>query len=432
MLRRMRARLGQALWSALHPRMRHALATAHMGTQGTRARSHAHGKRHGRLTVHVLVTMLAVLAVSFAARYPNSSSASSSITVPGFALSGVTGTTQSRALAYFRPGASNHTQESVAILTARADTSSVRAAGGVSPTSAFSSGVAAAAAVSGEQGAGLKPLADIVDPRIPFVSYETQAGDSVSLVASKYGISLGTLLDNNPTVGDRDLIQKGQILVVPRKDGILYKVGYGETVDSIVKQFDNITTDTVIDYKPNAIENPKQLEQGKYLLLVGATKKPPPPPPPVKPTAPSGGSSSGSGSPRPTAGGRFAAFPLAGWHGVSDEFGTSRGGGRIHEGIDLDLYGRHHSSVFSVCNGTVIKTEYLTYSYGYHVVVDCGDGWTTLYAHFDSIAVSPGQRVSAGATLGVSGLTGYTTGEHLHFEIRLNGAPVNPADYIAF
>jgi murein DD-endopeptidase MepM/ murein hydrolase activator NlpD len=375
--------------------------------------------------------MLAALSVSFAAQYPNSSRATSSVTVPSFALSGLTGSVQPRGYAYFRPGASNLTQSSVAILTARSDSSSVRAAGGVSPTSAFSSGVASAAAVSGEQGAGLKPLADIVDPRIPFVSYETQAGDSVSLVAQKYGISLGTLLDNNATVGNKDLIQKGQILVVPRKDGILYKVGYGDTLDSIVKQFDNISTSTVLDYKPNAIENPKQLEQGKYLLLPGATKKPPPPPPPTRPAS-GGGSISGSGAPRATAGGRFSAFPLAGWLGVSDEFGTSRGGGRIHEGIDLDLHGRHHSSVFSVCNGTVIKTEYLTYSYGYHVVVDCGDGWTTLYAHFDQINVSPGQKVAAGAPLGVSGLTGFTTGEHLHFEIRLNGAPVNPADYIGF
>ena len=403
-----------------------------MATQAFRARSHAHGQRHGRITVHILVMMLAVLAVPFAARYPSSSSAASSISVPGFALSGLTGSAQLRTNAYLRPGASNQTRQSVAILVARADTSSIRAAGGVSPTSAFSSGVAAAAAVSGEQGAGVKPLADIVDPRIPFVSYETQAGDSVSLVAQKYGITLGTLLDNNPTVGDKDLIQKGQIIVVPRKDGILYKVGFGDTVDSIVQQFDTISTSTVIDYKPNAIENPKQLEQGKYLLLPGATKKPPPPPPPTKPASTGGGAISGSGAPRATSGGRFSAFPLAGWQGVSDAFGTNRGGGRIHEGIDLDLYGRPHSTVFSVCAGTVIKTEYLTYSYGYHVIVDCKDGWTTLYAHFDQISVSPGQRVAAGAPLGVSGLTGFTTGEHLHFEIRLNGAPVNPADYIGF
>jgi murein DD-endopeptidase MepM/ murein hydrolase activator NlpD len=117
---------------------------------------------------------------------------------------------------------------------------------------------------------------------------------------------------------------------------------------------------------------------------------------------------------------------------VSDPCGVSRGGGTIHTGIDLDLYGYHYSNIFAACTGTVIRTEYLTYSYGYHIVIDCGDGWSTLYAHLSQILVSPGQRVSAGEVIGVSGVTGYTTGEHLHFEIRIDGAPVNPAAYLDF
>jgi murein DD-endopeptidase MepM/ murein hydrolase activator NlpD len=402
-----------------------------MGTEGTRARSHAHGKRHGRITVHLLVVLLAVLAVTFAARYPNASSASSAVALPSFTFSGVTGTGLARISTYFRPGASYQTRDSVSALTAVSDVASVRAAGGVSPMSSFSSGVSAATASSGEAGAGLKPLADIVDPKQPFVLYVAQPGDSVSLVAQKYGISLRTLLDNNPTVQDRNLIQKGQQLVVPRKDGILYKVGFGETVDSIVKQYDNITSDTVLDYKPNNISDPKNLESGKYLLLPGATVKPPPPPPPAPPARPSGPISGNGGAPLPGGSGRFG-YPLATWHGVSDPFGSNRGAGTYHTGIDLDLYGLHHSNIFSACDGVVQKTEYLTYSYGYHVIVDCGDGWSTLYAHMDQINVSPGQRVNKGTILGISGLTGFTTGEHLHFEIRFEGAPVNPADYLGF
>jgi murein DD-endopeptidase MepM/ murein hydrolase activator NlpD len=117
---------------------------------------------------------------------------------------------------------------------------------------------------------------------------------------------------------------------------------------------------------------------------------------------------------------------------VSDPFGSDRGGGRIHEGIDLDLYGRPPQNIFAACDGVVSRVEYLTYSYGYHVIVDCGDGFSTLYAHMSEIYVSPGQRVSAGTVLGLSGLTGYTTGHHLHFEIRYFGAPVNPASYLPF
>jgi murein DD-endopeptidase MepM/ murein hydrolase activator NlpD len=181
-----------------------------------------------------------------------------------------------------------------------------------------------------------------------------------------------------------------------------------------------------MDYKPNSCQRPNVVEAGRFLLLPGATVKPPPPPPP-----PSSGGNSGNGgsTPLPGGSGRFT-YPLAGWHGVSDPFGSGRGAGRIHEGIDLDLYGRPPVNIFSACDGVVSRVEYLTYSYGYYVTVDCGDGWSTLYAHMSQIDVSPGQRVSGGTILGLSGLTGYTTGHHLHFEIRYFGGPVNPAIYL--
>jgi murein DD-endopeptidase MepM/ murein hydrolase activator NlpD len=404
-----------------------------MGTQGTRARSTAHGKRNGRITVHILIVMLAVLAVAFAARFPDSSNASSSLVVPNFSFSGLAGNTQTNSVALFRPPSTNQTNESSALLATRADASSVRAAGGVSPTSSFSSGVAAAAANSGEQGAGVKPLAEIVDPHQPFILYTAEPGDSAGLIAQKFGIALSTLLMNNPEVPASAVIQNGQQLIVPRKDGILYKVKAADTVATIVSQYDNITADAVTGYRPNAIADPNALKQGDFLLLIGATIKPPPPPPPPPPprTPPSSGSGGSGGAPAAGSNGIFH-YPLATWHGVSDPFGVDVELNRWHTGIDLDLWGLHHSSIFSACDGTVTTVEYLTYSYGYHVIVDCGGGYSTLYAHMSEIDVSVGQRVSAGTQVGVSGLTGYTTGEHLHFEIRVNGSPVNPQNYLDF
>lgn len=407
-----------------------------MGTEGTRARSHAHGKRHGRITVHLLVIALAVLAVTFAARYPTTSGASIRTSPPSFAFSGLSGDSNPLQATYFHPGSSNATRDSVLEIAVRADVASVRATSGVSPTSSFSAGVSAAAATSGEQGAGIAPLADIVDPKQPYAIYVVQPGDSVSRIAQRYGVKLETVLDNNPTIDEDGLIQLGQEVVVPRKDGIMHKVSHGETVDAIVAQYDNITSAQVIDYKPNNVTDANTLETGRSLLLVGATRKPPPPPPPPPPPVSSGNSGGGGGgggssAPLPGGSGRFG-FPLADWHGVSDPFGTGRGAGRIHEGIDLDLYGRPPVNIFSACSGVVSRVEYLTYSYGYHVIVDCGDGWTTLYAHMSQIYVSPGERVSQGTVLGLSGLTGYTTGHHLHFEIRHFGGPVNPANYLGF
>jgi murein DD-endopeptidase MepM/ murein hydrolase activator NlpD len=332
------------------------------------------------------------------------------------------------------PGANLQTRDSVALLVRPPDVSSVRVAGAISPASSFSAGVAAAAASSGEAGAGVRPLADIIDPTKPFLIYVTQPGDSASAIAAKHGISLSTFLDNNPTADDVLLV--GQEVIVPRRDGILYKVAYGDTVDSIVGQYDNVTSAAVIDYRPNNLASGNGIAAGDYLLLPGATRKPPPPPPPQPAPAPrpttGGGSSGGGSSTTPPPSGGIFGYPLAAWRAVSDPFGTGRGGGSIHEGIDLDLYGMSGSPIFAACSGVVTRTEYLTYSYGYHIVIDCGGGFTTLYAHLGAIHVSPGQRVGLGSQIGISGLTGYTTGEHLHFEIRLNGAPLNPAYYLGF
>ena len=415
-----------------------------MGIEGKRARSTAHGKRHGRITVHILIVALAVAAVSFAARFPRTSSASTvGLSVPAFSLSGLTGTVDSTTANYFATSNANATHDSVAVLTAPSDVATLRTAGAVSPTASFSGSVTAAAAVSGQEGAGVTPLADFVDPQQPFILYTTQPGDSVSAVSAKFGIAQSTLLMNNPEVSDQNLIHNGQQLIIPRKDGILYKIKPGDTVATIVAQYDNVTADTVVGYKPNAIGDPNALPQGVMLLLPGATVKPPPPPPPPPPPiaatpapASSGGSTGGGGggsggSPYPGANGRFH-YPLAHWQGVSDPFGVDPAMNRFHTGIDLDLYSYPHSSVFSACDGVVTTKEYLTYSYGYHVIVDCGDGFSTLYAHLSEIDVNVGQHVSAGTQVGVSGVTGFTTGEHLHFEIRVNGTPVTPQDYLDF
>lgn len=397
----------------------------------TRARSHAHARRHRRVTLHLLVVAIALAAVGFAARYPATTSARPPAAVPAYSLSGAMGVYRAtEASNYLRGGPSHQTLPSLSLIARTSAAAQVRVLSGISPSSALSAGVSAATAASGMNGAS---LAEVLDPSKPYVLYVARPGDTVSSIAAAYGVSVGTILDNNPTIHAPDLITVGQEILVPLRDGILHKVGYGETVASIVAQYDNVTVDAVVSFRANNITDPSSLETGRYILLPGATRKPPPPPPPAPaPSRPStGGGGGGNFTPPPSGGGRFAP-PLAAWRGVSDPFGTPRGAGRIHEGIDLDLWGMPNSPIFASCSGTVVRTEWWTYSYGYHIVIDCGDGWTTLYAHLSRIDVSVGQYVAQGAVIGLSGLTGYTTGEHLHFEIRYNGAPVDPELYINF
>lgn len=399
-----------------------------------RPRSHAHARRQRRVVVHALVAAIALMAVGFAARYPTTTEATPKLVPPSFTLSGAAaGYRPMAATNYLRPGPSHQTLPSLSVVSRARSTTSVRAVSAISPNSGLTATVSAATAASGMNGTS---LAEVLDPSKPYVLYVARPGDSVSSIASAFGVQVGTILDNNPTITDSDLITVGQEILVPLVDGILHKVAYGESVSSIVAQYDNVTEADVVNFRANNITDPNSLEPGRYVLLPGATRKPPPPPPPPPQPAPSsppssGGSPGGNFTPPPSSGGRFAP-PLAAWHGVSDPFGTPRGAGRIHEGIDLDLWGMPNSPVFSACDGVVIRTEWWTYSYGYHVIVDCGDGWTTLYAHLSRIDVSVGQYVSQGTVLGLSGVTGYTTGEHLHFEIRYNGAPVDPALYIDF
>jgi murein DD-endopeptidase MepM/ murein hydrolase activator NlpD len=130
------------------------------------------------------------------------------------------------------------------------------------------------------------------------------------------------------------------------------------------------------------------------------------------------------------ANGRFG-MPLKAWSMVTDRYGAPRGAGLVHAGIDLALDGLHQSEVFAACAGTVANADF-TSAFGYHVIVDCGDRWTTLYAHLSTIKVGKGQAVTQDTIVGISGSSGYSTGEHLHFEIRYDGTPVNPESYLEF
>ena len=99
----------------------------------------------------------------------------------------------------------------------------------------------------------------------------------------------------------------------------------------------------------------------------------------------------------------------------------------FHSGIDLAVAAGTpvHATLAGTCQ--VIDD---TTGYGLHVIIDHGQGLSSLYAHLESVTVATGERVLAGEVIGAVGSTGNSTGPHLHFEIRANGVPQNPQLYL--
>ena len=101
--------------------------------------------------------------------------------------------------------------------------------------------------------------------------------------------------------------------------------------------------------------------------------------------------------------------------------------GRMHQGIDIGVpYG---TPIHAAAAGTVIYCGWME-GYGNLVVIDHHNTLATAYAHQSSIAVQCGQDVSQGDVIGYVGCTGHCTGPHLHFEVRVNGIPVDPLGYL--
>lgn len=100
---------------------------------------------------------------------------------------------------------------------------------------------------------------------------------------------------------------------------------------------------------------------------------------------------------------------------------------RFHNGVDIA--GVHGTAVWATAYGVVSFTGYRG-AYGNLVIIDHGYGFTTYYAHLSGFAVSSGQRVKRGQVIGYMGRTGRVTGTHLHYEVHVNGVPVNPLNYM--
>lgn len=103
----------------------------------------------------------------------------------------------------------------------------------------------------------------------------------------------------------------------------------------------------------------------------------------------------------------------------------------FHTGIDIaNPEGKIGDNIIAMMPGTVIYAGEISWGYGKHIIIDHGDNVTTLYGHLSKIYVIPGQKITPGEVIGQEGQTGWATGPHLHFEVRVFGIPVNPETFL--
>ena len=123
-------------------------------------------------------------------------------------------------------------------------------------------------------------------------------------------------------------------------------------------------------------------------------------------------------------------WPIPGYTKITSPYGSRFGGSDFHTGIDItgnipgEIYGK---TVLAANGGTVNTVAYAPNAYGHYVIIDHGGGFATLYAHCSSIDVVEGQTVAKGDPIARAGSSGWSTGAHLHFEIRQGKQSQDPA-----
>jgi len=319
---------------------------------------------------------------------------------------------------------------------------------------------------SGDAPPSEAPAADappVEAPPIAPTTYAVQAGDTMYSIARKHGVSVDAVLWAN-NLSDANTLKAGQKLVIPPSTGKLHTVKDGDTIEALALTY-SVSRSGIATV--NGLSETVALKPGQRLLIPVSVK--PPAGDPAFIPAPLQAASSeepvpipqdgspipedaGTGSPTPPStsalSSMFSATPgimtptgaprvtitnrtisKMDWPisvnppkvGVSQKFRPG------HTGVDI--YAPQGTTIKAAAAGTVKMAEKNPdgfSGYGWIVIIDHGDGVSTWYAHCGSFDVKTGDKVKAGDSLGTVGMTGRTTGPHLHFEVRIAASAINP------
>jgi len=258
--------------------------------------------------------------------------------------------------------------------------------------------------------------------------YVIQSGDVLGKIAAAHNLSTSELLNLNPNMTEETILQPGMELNVTLLKPLVQVSVLKEKKETLAVKHGNIVEENDSMYKGdtkvkqegadgkkevtyhirenNGVQAGRSVQEEKTIvepvdqIIIKGTKVVP---------------SRGSGS---------FAWPAEGGY-ISSKMGYRWGS--YHRGIDIARPSGY--SIKSADNGVVTFTGW-DGTYGNKVVINHNNGLETTYAHLSSIAVSVGETVPQGTTIGKMGSTGRSTGVHLHFEVRKNGSLVNPLSYL--
>lgn len=265
-------------------------------------------------------------------------------------------------------------------------------------------------------------------PRYESSLYRVVRGDSMYRIAETYQVKSETILYVNEQLEDNPHnLRPGMELTIPPVDGLYYEWQEGDTFESVAKEFFAEPED-IINFPGNQIDltNPT-IEPGTIVMIPGGSRELRNWAADLQTAARGANTGTGGSNAANTCGGGPVASGF-GWP-ADDHTLSGNAYGPGHLGIDISA--PEGSNVYAAGTGVVTMAQGgWNYGYGNVVQIDHGNGYVTVYAHLSTIFVSQCQTVGQGAVVGLSGNTGNSFGAHLHFEIRVGGANINPYDIV--
>ena len=255
--------------------------------------------------------------------------------------------------------------------------------------------------------AGRDPRTVVTEDAHPSRTYTLSAADSLWTIANYYGLTAESIAFANG-ITDPYHLQLGRAIVIPPSNGALYTVADGDTVDSVAARF-KVTPAVIQDYNRLWLE-PQNFAPGAQIFVQNAVLPTLPLPPQAAATVITRPAIS---APEAKAGG-YLAWPV---NGIITQYMWAG-----HTGVDIAApYG---TGLASSVNGAISQNGWVAVG-GLHICVTAGN-LQECYYHLSAAYLPVGSPVVAGQIVAAIGLTGVTTGPHVHWETKINGQFVNP------